>query len=194
MRFPKAAAFALALIVVLTPVGAAAAAGRLIEADPSVIALDTPGPGQSRAWEMSVRSVTDQTVPLTLSVTGESAQLFDGPMPLQLDLKDPRNGTVVFSGPVANVLGSSITLPNLAGRSSYALEGSVTLPASADNRYQNASGNLILTFHAESTTAAPSQLAITGSNLATGLLLLLLGVPLVLCGAIILIARRKRKQ
>jgi len=193
MRFPKAAAFALALIMVLTPVGAAAAAGRLIEADPSVIALDTPGPGQSRAWEMSVRSMTDQTVPLTLSVTGESAQLFDGPTPLQLDLKDPRNGTVVFSGPVANVLGSSITLPNLAGRSSYALEGSVTLPASADNRYQNASGNLILTFHAESTTAAPSQLAITGSNLATGLLLLL-GVPLVLCGAIILIARRKRNQ
>lgn len=69
----------------------------------------------------------------------------------------------------------------------------MTLPASADNRYQNASGNLILTFHAESTTAAPSQLAITGSNLTTGLLLLL-GVPLVLCGAIILIARRKRNQ
>jgi len=193
MRFPKAAVFALALIMVLTPVGAAAAAGRLIEADPSVVALDAPGPGQSRAWEMSVRSVTDQTVPLTLSVTGESAQLFDGPAPLQLDLKDPRNGTVVFSGPVAEVLGSRITLPNLEGRGDYALAGSVALPASADNRYQNAGGTLIFTFRAETPAASPSQLAITGSHFATGLLLLI-GVPLVLFGAIILIARRKRKK
>lgn len=180
---------ALVGVITLAPL-AASAAGQLIEATPASVAIIAPSPGEKQHWDMEVVNLTGEALPLSVSVTGESEGLFDGPAPLQLELREVATSAVVYSGPVADVLNASIELPPLAGSSTYELAGVISLPASAGNQYQNANASLTFEFTTIVETPDTPGLAITGGVLGPWLWI---SVALLAAG-LLLLAKRKRSK
>lgn len=188
---------AAAFLVLSQAVGASATTTDLINAASTTIAIEAPAPGESQSWNMSVNNAVDSPLPLGLEITGQSAVLFSGPAPMELTVKTPDGVTVVERVPVSQVLGKSLTLPELQSGKSYDLVGTVTLPRAADNSYQGANGTLKFRFvtSLEQPAVKPTApatgpgLAQTGLNnlfpvLTAAAVLLVLGLGLV-------VARRK---
>lgn len=169
---------------------AATAAGELIDATPATVAIQAPAPGETRHWEMKVENLTEDRIPLTMNVTGESDGLFDGSTPLQLELRDTKTSEVVFAGPARSALNTIISLPGLTEHESYALTGTVTLPSSAGNEYQDATGSLTFEFTTMVEPAKPSGLAVTGGVMGPWLWISLI---LVIGGGVLLVTRRRSK-
>ncbi|MEV8149725.1 hypothetical protein AB0O52_16480 [Arthrobacter sp. NPDC080073] len=134
--------------------GASAVASDLIDTAPTAIVLDAPAPGESQVWNMSVKNVAGSPVPLSLEITGRSDVLFSGAAPMELTINTPDGTAVVERIRVGEVLGRTITLPELQAGASYSLVGTVTLPRVADNSYQGASGHL--KFHFVSSIDRPN--------------------------------------
>lgn len=188
---PMAVAFA-SILMMMSSAPAAHATIALIDASPSDVTISAPSPGESQQWDMAARNLTDQTLPLSVAVSGQSARLFAGPDPLQLEIREKSGNRILYTGPVSDLLNSTITLPALERRASYQLVGTVRLPSSAGNDYQNASGSLRFTFHTMTGTPnEPHQLASTGTSVPTATLLVAAG--LLTAGWIVIAARRKRK-
>ncbi|MCA4134033.1 LPXTG cell wall anchor domain-containing protein [Arthrobacter sp. M4] len=139
------AVIGVAVLTMIQAVGASAAPD-LIDAAPTAVAIDAPAPGEAHSWNMSVKNVAGQPVPLGLEITGHSNVLFTGPAPMELTVQTRDGVTVVNKVRVGDVLGRSMTLPELGAGASYDLIGTVTLPREADNSYQGASGNLKFRF------------------------------------------------
>lgn len=154
----------------------------LIDATPTTVAIQAPTPGRSQVWDMTVKNRTAGSLPLTLTVSGSSTALFDGPTPLQLTVKDRAGRVVIDAQPIDSVLGGPIHLDRLAGRGSAVFDASVSLPGSADNRYQGASGSL--TFRFTSSAGVPSTPSETDGPHPPGLPDT--GAPVLLLAALVL--------
>lgn len=194
-----------ALVILLTALfmalvqaaGASATPADLIESTPTSVAIDAPAPGETQSWDMSVRNVVDSPLPLGLEISGQSDVLFSGPTPLELTVKTSDGATVVERVPVSQVLGKSLTLPQLQTGKSYDLVGTVTLPKAADNSYQGANGTLKFRFVTSlegpavkpATPAAGPGLAQTGLNNLVPVLMA--AVVLLVIGLVLVVARRK---
>lgn len=188
-------------LLVLTAAPASAEPADLIEASTTAVSLHAPAPGESQSFDLSVTSVTDATVPLVLTVVGQSGGLLSGPTPVEVTLVDDAGDLVLAATPADTLLGTSLDLPDLDAGAGYHLTGTVTLPADAGDEYQGASGQVVFRFQvaADSTTTAapapapgavwPPGLATTGATLAGGVSALLV---LVTTGAWLLAARRRR--
>ncbi|MGO4431731.1 hypothetical protein AB4Y88_00075 [Paenarthrobacter sp. RAF9] len=200
----KPSRLALVLAVVtgwtaLAVMAPASAASPLIEASPSSVTVEVPAPGHSATWDMRVQNVSDMALPLSLSVEGEGAALFDGPSALEVAVVDGAGTEIVPNTAVGPLLGSRLQLADLPSGQSYELRGSVTLPESADNRYQGQSGSLTFVF--TTITADPplspgpgngvvnDVLAYTGANV---LLIAFVAIVLLVVGVGLSILRKKR--
>lgn len=185
-------------IALLVGVGAspALAVDPLIEATPSSVTVDVPAPGHSVDWRMRVQNLSGGRVPLYLSVEGAGAALFSGPNPIEISIADSAGTIIVPQTPAGPLLGTELQLADLAPGDTYELQGEVTLPAAADNRYQGQSGTLtfIFTTISGTTDLAPGVidfLARTGADLAP---YALVAVALVGAGFAFAVARRKRAE
>lgn len=179
------------LLSLLTPLAAQALAD-LIDATPAQVSIETPAPGETQSWEMSVRNLTDQSLPLQLRIDGESEALFSGARPLTIEIQDPESGNVVYSGSVSDLLGTHLYLENLPPRDDYALVGRVTLPSDAGNEYQEADGQLLFTFTTIGEAADDGSLATTGGTLSIALLVVAGGLLVV--GVTAFALRKKEKS
>jgi len=194
--------FTAVFLALVQAAGASAAPADLIESTPTSVAIDAPAPGETQSWNMSVRNVVDSPLPVGLEISGQSDVLFSGPTPIELTVKTSDGATVVERVPIGEVLGRSLTLPELKGGASYNLIGSVTLPREAGNAYQAAGGILKFRFvaMADRPGIVPSDPVpdkpVAGSSLAyTGLNNLLpvaaAAAALLAVGAGLLLTRRK---
>ena len=171
----------------------ATAAGRLIEAAPAELSLCAPAPGETERWRMSVKNLTERELPLALTVDGGSSRLFGGTHPLQLEIRHPRTGHVLYSGDAGDAIGGSLQLPELAGRASLELAGSVTLPRDAGNEYQDGSAQLGFEFLAiDEGQAQPANLPVTGNDLTPWLQLG--GIAVALGGGVWALGRMLRSR
>jgi hypothetical protein len=192
------AVIAAVFLGLVQPAGASAIAADLIDAAPTSLVLDAPAPGESQNWDMSVKNLVDSPVPLALEISGRSDVLFSGAAPMELTVNTPDGTAVIERIRVGEVLGRTITLPELQAGASYNLVGTVTLPRSADNSYQGASGNLKFHFvtSIDRPNVTPDKPA-SGSDLAnTGLgTLIPIGVAaalLLAVGLCLILVRRKK--
>jgi LPXTG-motif cell wall-anchored protein len=179
------------MLLSFTPLAAQASAD-LIDATPARVSIVAPAPGETQSWDMSVRNLTDQSLPLQLHTDGESEALFSGAHPLTIEIQESVSGTIVYAGSVSELLGTHLYLENLPARDDYALVGRVTLPLEAGNEYQEADGRLTFTFATITETAADESLATTGGTLSTGLLVV--GGGLLVMGVIAVAMRKKEKS
>lgn len=194
-----------ATLVLLSSTPASADPADLIDTNTVSVSIEAPAPGESQDFDLSVTSVTDQAVPLDLTVVETSGGLLSGPTPLEVTLVDD-DGNVVLAPARADSLEETfIDLPHLSSGATYHLTGTVTLPAEAGNEYQGASGVLVFRFlatgedpeqpaldPASPPSATPSSpLATTGAQITAALVAVLV---LVATGGCLLAARRKREH
>ncbi len=194
------AAFAIAvaagLISALLATPAFATESDLIDATPAETAVVAPPPGGTESWQLEVRNVSSQRVPLTLDIAGQSDRLYSGETPLQLEIVDS-SGVVILSQSTTEALGSTIELDGLDAGDTRRYTARVSLPAEADNAYQGASGVLELRFVAQgddtssASSGSTATLARTGGD---GLRLLGLFTASAFAIAIGLVFTRRRKK
>ncbi|RKS90178.1 hypothetical protein DEU37_1498 [Microbacterium sp. AG790] len=176
---------AVAVIASSTP---AHAQDDLIDATPVSVTLDTPGPGHTTTWSMSVTNVSTVSVPLSLRITGDAVPLFSGDTPLQITVRDAAGNLVIPATSAFSLLDALLRLPALPAGSTYELEGAATLPPSADNSYQGLGGELLFRFVA---TDPRTPLAQTGGELTT--LLVPVAAIAAAAGISLVILRRKAR-
>jgi len=175
----------------------AVATQELIEATPATTTIVAPAPGHSQDWQVDVRNTTTQTLPVVLTIEGDSAQLFGGSHPIHVEIVDD-SGEVVVSGAAPSVLGATVELDALGAHEERRYTARVALPRSAGNEYQGASGTLDLSFvaSAEATTpeTGPSPddaLAHTGGSGTTLALIAATALGMLTLGAVLAARRRK---
>lgn len=192
-----------AALLVLPAASASAEPADLIEARTTAVSLHAPAPGESQTFDLSVTSVTDTTVPLVLTVAGQSGGLLSGPTPVEVALVDDAGGPVLAPSRADKLLGTRLDLPDLAAGAGYHLTGTVTLPADAGDEYQGATGQVVFRFQVATDSPAtsdpaPAPGAATSSGLATTGATVAAAVAavavLVTTGAWLLAARRRRSS
>lgn len=196
-----AGALAAGAFLLIPAVPAHAETADLIDADPVEVVIESPAPGESRSFDLSVLSTTDTTVPIGLTVVDQSGALVAGPTPVEITLTDDAGQTVLESTRADDLLGRTLDLPDLSAGASYHLAGTVTLPVDAGNSYQGADGQIVFRFQASAeppagepsapalTEAVTSRLATTG---ATVLGAVVAGAVLLAAGWAMLATRRRR--
>lgn len=160
----------------------------LIDTAPVSVVFDTPGPGHTTRWDMSVTNVSAVSVPLSLRITGDVVPLFTGQTPLLITVRDASDNLVVAATPAIELLDGLVALPALPAGSTYELKGEATLPRAADNSYQGLGGELVFRFVA---TDPRTPLAQTGGDLLTPLIPI--AVLATAGGLLLLLLRRKAR-
>lgn len=201
IRKVTAALWATVVASGLVAASAAPAAGaqELIEATPATTTIVAPAPGHSHDWQVDVRNTTAQTLPVVLTIEGDSPQLFSGAHPLRVEIVDA-SGEVVLSGDAPAVLGETVELEALSAHEERRYTARVALPRSAGNEYQGASGTLDLSFVASAEATAPEagpgsddSLAHTGGSGTTLALIAAAALGMLTLGAVLAARRRKER-
>ncbi|MFC4223906.1 hypothetical protein [Lysinibacter cavernae] len=175
-------------VIVFSGAAAASAVERdLIDVPTGNVSVSVPAPGHDEQWGMTVNNLTDSELPVGLKVTGDATSpIFSGDAQLSVRLVDSAGKEIMTNTNASELLDKTFTLPSLGAKGTYSLVGTASLPVTAGNEYQLQGSAITFRFTTELDDAvvppllppaevprpnAPSPLTLTGTELATYLVL-----------------------
>ncbi|MFF8816970.1 LPXTG cell wall anchor domain-containing protein [Leucobacter sp. NPDC015123] len=129
-------------VSVLAPAAATATAGDgdLLVIDEQLITVEAPAPGDSSAWEFAVTNSTRESTEVFVRISRVEGALFEGPVPGEVAVGAAGQPVSLAGAPGVLLDAEFAQLAPLPARGELTVVGEVSLPRSAGNEYQGASG------------------------------------------------------